>query len=169
MRNPEIVNQRSAIQPHHMFDPQMKVCCAQTVTGRCVHMVRDFTILCVDFAKAMFFLGAVQTWPVTSWCSENKVGFVDNWQTFWVRPRLIRRDGIHQTLDTTALMSRNLTTFVREPKLTIQSWDQTLAAVLHTSLCIHLSSYISQPHKACDCPPTPQFKWNIQEGNRKTY
>ncbi|MBN3296261.1 ZCHC3 protein, partial [Amia calva] len=44
--------------------------------------------------KAFSRLSSLKSW-LTSWCTSNNLVFVNNWDCFWERPGLYRRDGLH--------------------------------------------------------------------------
>ncbi len=48
-----------------------------------------------------------------SWCTEQKILFVNNWNLFWERPRLFRADGLHPSRVGAELLSDNITRTLR--------------------------------------------------------
>ncbi len=53
-------------------------------------------------------LFALNEW-LFSWCKEQKMLFVNNWNLFWERPRLFRADGLHPSRVGAKLLSDNIT------------------------------------------------------------
>ncbi len=45
---------------------------------------------------------------MSKWCLQNNIGFIDNWTSFWGRPDLLKRDGLHPSSGGAALLSRNM-------------------------------------------------------------
>ncbi len=57
-------------------------------------------------------LFALNEW-LFSWCTEQKIIFVNNWNLFWERPRLFRADGLHPSRVGAELLSDNITRTLR--------------------------------------------------------
>ncbi len=57
-------------------------------------------------------LFALNEW-LFSWCKEQKILFVNNWNLFWERPRLFRADGLHPSRVGAEHLSDNITRTLR--------------------------------------------------------
>ncbi|XP_048048586.1 uncharacterized protein LOC125269682 isoform X3 [Megalobrama amblycephala] len=57
-------------------------------------------------------LFALNEW-LMSWCNEQKLLFVNNWNLFWERPRLFRADGLHPSSIGADLLSENISKTLR--------------------------------------------------------
>ncbi|ROI15682.1 hypothetical protein DPX16_20220 [Anabarilius grahami] len=57
-------------------------------------------------------LFAFNEW-LMSWCNEQKLLFVNNWNLFWERPRLFRADGLHPSSIGADLLSENISKTLR--------------------------------------------------------
>ncbi|XP_067090225.1 uncharacterized protein [Osmerus mordax] len=47
-------------------------------------------------------------------CTEQGLGFVDNWSSFWARPGLLKSDGLHPSWRGAFLLSRNTETILEQ-------------------------------------------------------
>uniref|UniRef100_A0A9J7Z708 SGNH hydrolase-type esterase domain-containing protein n=1 Tax=Cyprinus carpio carpio TaxID=630221 RepID=A0A9J7Z708_CYPCA len=45
---------------------------------------------------------------MSKWFPQSNIGFIDNWTSFWGRPDLLKRDGLHPSWGGAALLSRNM-------------------------------------------------------------
>ncbi len=45
---------------------------------------------------------------MSKWGLQKNIGFIDNWTSFWGRPDLLKRDGLHPSWGGATLLSRNM-------------------------------------------------------------
>ncbi|XP_057184659.1 uncharacterized protein LOC130551130 [Triplophysa rosa] len=80
-------------------------------------------------------LFALNKW-LMSWCIEQKLLFVDNFDLFWERPRLFRPDGLHPSSIGAVLLSDNISKTLRTACLRLPAVSQNF----NHSLCSSHSS-----------------------------
>ncbi|KAJ7986187.1 hypothetical protein DPEC_G00348180 [Dallia pectoralis] len=53
-------------------------------------------------------LSQLNRWLKTEFCPSQSIGYVDNWPGFWVKPDLLKSDGLHPSWRGALLLSRNI-------------------------------------------------------------
>ncbi len=49
------------------------------------------SVICSEIHSRLLSLNG---W-MSKWCLQNNIGLIDNWTSFWGRPDLLKRDGLH--------------------------------------------------------------------------
>ncbi len=62
---------------------------------------------CQDLVPRLSSLFALNEW-LLSWCKNQKLLFVNNWNLFWEHPRLFRADSLHPQQSRAELLSDNI-------------------------------------------------------------
>ncbi|XP_076827349.1 uncharacterized protein LOC143473990 [Brachyhypopomus gauderio] len=74
------------------------------------------------FTETYSRLWVLHRW-MSKWCSENKVGYIDNWTYFEGRPGLLKRDGIHPSWEGAALISRSISARINSGSVGVVNGD----------------------------------------------
>ncbi|KAI2644996.1 GDSL lipase [Labeo rohita] len=107
---------------------------------------------------------ALNKWLLT-WCKEQKLLFVNNWNLFWERPRLFRADGLHPSRVGAELLSDNISRTLRSIRLVStfsdDCYDGFCSERLNDSTCT------VQSIKTVSVPRIVRSKHKFNAGSRK--
>ncbi len=87
-----------------------------------------------------------------SWCKDQKLLFVNNWNLFWERPRLFRADGLHPSRVGAELLSDNISRTLRSIWLVNNCYDDFCSTHLNDRSTCSVQSI------NCVCSPNSEFK-----------
>lgn len=133
------------------------------ILSRCIHFQRmsNFIVFPGPLPNLIGHGMFTQMSAFNRWLSRchpaNNVVFIENWQTFWGKPALIRTDGINPTLEGASLISRNQTWFLSKPK-PCQPRRQSYSPTCLTAFPLEQLT-IQNPIKTV-CPTTISFNQN---------
>ncbi len=105
-------------------------------------------------------LFALNEW-LLSWCKDQKLLFVNNWNLFWERPRLFRADGLHPSRVGAELLSDNISRALRSIWLVNNCYDDFCSTHLNDR-----STCSVQSIQTVSVPRIVSSKYKFNAGSR---
>ncbi len=109
-------------------------------------------------------LFALNEW-LLSWCKDQKLLFVNNWNLFWERPRLFRADGLHPSRVGVELLSDNISRTLRSIWL-VSQFSNNYYDFCSTHLN-YRSTCSVQSIQTVSVPRLVRAKYKFNAGSRK--
>ncbi len=110
-------------------------------------------------------LFALNEW-LLSWCKEQKLLFVNNWNLFWERPRLLGADGLHSSRVGAELRSDNISRTLRSIWLVRQFSNNCYDYFCSTHLNDRSTCSV-QSIQTVSVPQIVRSKYKFNAGSRK--
>ncbi len=110
-------------------------------------------------------LFALNEW-LLSWCKEQRLLFVNNWNLFWERPRLFRADGLHPSRVGAELLSDNISRTLSSIWLVSQFSNNCYDDFSSTHLNDRSNCVVQSIHTV-SVPRIVRSKYKFNAGSRK--